>query len=311
MKKVSIVSACYNGENYISRFLEAILTQGYPSIQLIVVDDGSSDKTLDILNDYVPKFEEKGIEYIVLTQGNGGQAKALNKGFPYADGEYITWPDTDDFLYSDSLLKRVQFLDTHHEYGMVLSNGDEYDEKTMCKIRTDVVKENHASALLDNVLDMTAIFNNNGYLVRSEVLWKLYPEKKIYENRAGQNIQLLLPLAMECRCGHISTSLYGRVIRNDSHSKQQKNFENRTTQINDIYYHTIATLKKGQSYAATRYGLHDLYLHATHAISYGLDEKEVDELRTIKKLATRYCFKLFVHRIIAWLRRKEYDNGAK
>ncbi len=304
-KKVSVVSACYNGENYISRFLESILNQTFSEIQLIVVDDGSTDNTLSILNGYATKFAEKGIEYIILAQENGGQAKALNTGFVYANGEYITWPDTDDFLYDDSLMQRVRFLEEHPEFGMVLSNGDEYTEDGKEKIYSCVVEKKQADNLLDCVLDMTAMFNNNGYLVRSEILWSVYPEKKIYENRAGQNIQILLPLGVACKCGYLSTSLYGRTIRTDSHSKQQKDFKNRTSQINDIYYHTITALNKRQSYVAARYALHDLYLQATYAIAKGTKREEFAELRTIKKLAIKYYIKLIFHLMKARLWRKQ------
>ena len=175
MDKVSILSPCYNGEKFIARFLDAILKQTYPNIQLVVVDDGSTDKTLEIMQSYKEAFKTRGYEYHVLTQVNGGQASAINTGLAIVDGKYFTWPDSDDFLFSESIEKRVEFLKNHPQYGMVLSNGSEYDEEGVNVLKERVVKREQAENLLDCLLDMTAVFNNNGYLVYTDLLFKAYP----------------------------------------------------------------------------------------------------------------------------------------
>ncbi len=302
--KVSIVSACYNGENYVSRFLEAILNQTYSAIQLIVVDDGSQDNTLEILRSFTTRFVQKNMEYIVLSQKNGGQASALNYGFQYVDGDYITWPDSDDFLYEDSVEKRVSFLEKHPEFGMVLSSGDEYTAECDKKIRENVVSRRQAENLMDCMTDMTAMFNNNGYLVRSSILWEIYPQRKIYENRAGQNIQLLLPLSTTCRCGYFPQSLYGRTIRGNSHSKQQTDIIKRMNQINDIYYHTIAGMHQKRSYVAARYALYDLYSKSIEVDIEQEKRETVKQLHLICRTSIRYCIKLFLRRIKLMVWRK-------
>lgn len=58
---VSIITPCYNGEKLIHRLLDSILSQDYPSIEMIIVDDGSKDKTHDVIENYINKFKQKGI----------------------------------------------------------------------------------------------------------------------------------------------------------------------------------------------------------------------------------------------------------
>ena len=76
---VSIITPCYNGETFLHRYFESILAQTYPNLELIFVNDGSTDKTEEIAMSYQKKLCEKGIRYIYLEQENAGQAAALNK----------------------------------------------------------------------------------------------------------------------------------------------------------------------------------------------------------------------------------------
>ena len=58
---ISIIAPCFNGEHYIGRFLDSILAQTYPNIELILINDGSKDKTEEIIMSYKPQLEQKGI----------------------------------------------------------------------------------------------------------------------------------------------------------------------------------------------------------------------------------------------------------
>lgn len=100
---VSIITPCYNGEKFVSRFLDSVLDQSYTNIELIVINDGSTDQTEQILKSYEIKFKEKGIKFIHLFQSNGGQSSAINKGLEIFSGEYLTWPDSDDILTPDAI----------------------------------------------------------------------------------------------------------------------------------------------------------------------------------------------------------------
>ena len=82
MKKslVSIVTPCYNGELYLDRFFQSVLNQTYPALELVFVNDGSTDGTEAVVDRYRPLFQKRGIRFIYEYQENQGQAAALNRG---------------------------------------------------------------------------------------------------------------------------------------------------------------------------------------------------------------------------------------
>jgi len=114
---VSAVIATYNGERYIERAVKSVLNQNYKNIELIIIDDGSNDKTESILNTLKngnPKIN------IYKNNHNLGFAKSLNLGIEKARGLYIARLDDDDF-WSDlkKIEKQVNFLQKHHDYVLV------------------------------------------------------------------------------------------------------------------------------------------------------------------------------------------------
>jgi len=93
--KVSIIIPVYNCEKYITRCIDSCLLQTYPNVEIIVVDDGSTDKTLDLL-----QFTE---HIKLIHKENGGTASALNAGIKEAKGEWIKWVSSDDVLTNDAV----------------------------------------------------------------------------------------------------------------------------------------------------------------------------------------------------------------
>ena len=92
--KVSIVIPVYNGEKYLRECLDSIINQTLEDIEIICVNDGSTDTTADILREY----EAKDNRIIVINKKNGGSGDARNKGLEIATGRYITFMDSDDYL---------------------------------------------------------------------------------------------------------------------------------------------------------------------------------------------------------------------
>jgi GT2 family glycosyltransferase len=101
---VSIVIPCYNCEKWVSKTIDSCLGQTYPNIEIIVVDDGSTDGSLNVLRRFLPR--------ITLETGpNRGGNPARNKGFALSKGEYIQYLDADDYLEPDKISGQVQCLE--------------------------------------------------------------------------------------------------------------------------------------------------------------------------------------------------------
>lgn len=101
---VSIIIPVYNTEKYIGQCLESVIEQTYSNLEIILVDDGSTDGSRKICDEYANK--DKRIK--VLYQKNGGQAKARNYGIRYAHGIYIVYIDSDDYVSANHIEKMLK-----------------------------------------------------------------------------------------------------------------------------------------------------------------------------------------------------------
>lgn len=101
--KISIIIPVYNVEKYISYCLESILSQTFKNFEVIVINDGSIDKSLDICLDY----EKKDNRIKVFSQKNQGQGKARNFGVSKATGDYLMFVDSDDYLNDEFCLSKI------------------------------------------------------------------------------------------------------------------------------------------------------------------------------------------------------------
>jgi glycosyltransferase involved in cell wall biosynthesis len=116
--RVSVVIPTYNDSLFLSDAISSVLSQTYRDIEVIVVDDGSTDNTAEI----VKSFQDPRIRYIY--QENRGVAAARNTGIMASRAEYIAWQDSDNVLFEDAIKKNVEFMDQYPEVGF--SHGQYY-----------------------------------------------------------------------------------------------------------------------------------------------------------------------------------------
>jgi glycosyltransferase involved in cell wall biosynthesis len=114
---VSIVIPSYNSANYIVEAVESALAQDYSSIEVIVIDDGSTDATKEVLEPYITANK---ITYI--HQENKGVSAARNAGIHTAKGMYIAFLDSDDIFYKEKIRLQVEALEAHPEYAVCYSD---------------------------------------------------------------------------------------------------------------------------------------------------------------------------------------------
>ncbi|MDF9866717.1 glycosyltransferase involved in cell wall biosynthesis [Bacilli bacterium PM5-3] len=102
---LSIIIPVYNGEKFIAKCLDSIFSQTYCDFQLIVVNDGSQDKSLEILNSYKEKYNNYDFE--IISTENKGHGSARNTGIEKSNREYIWFIDCDDLLYNEHAFQGV------------------------------------------------------------------------------------------------------------------------------------------------------------------------------------------------------------
>src|SRR3989338_243061 len=122
MNLVSIIIAAYNKAEFTCRAIDSVLNQTYPHIEIIVVDDGSTDDTRQRVSAYGDK-----VRYFY--KENGGACSARNYGIRLAQGEYIALMDCDDMYEASKIELSVDYLRTHPEVGFVHTAAYFVDEE--------------------------------------------------------------------------------------------------------------------------------------------------------------------------------------
>jgi hypothetical protein len=114
--EVSVLMSAYNGEKYLREAMDSILNQTFRDFEFIIVDDGSTDGTWQILTTYACRDPRIAL---IRNEGNIGLACSLNRGLALARGKYIARMDADDVSLPERLVRQVNFLDAHPEIGVL------------------------------------------------------------------------------------------------------------------------------------------------------------------------------------------------
>ena len=272
--KVSVIIPCYNGEKFIDTSIRSVYEQDYPDIELIVVDDGSTDAGRDKILAWVDRFREKGFSLQYVYQENLGPAGAVNTALKYVGGEYLTLLDADDYFLPGSVAKRAVFLDNHPDFAGVRTNGWmlKGDQKTPF-IRSE--KEKNSTDYFNALFFDGAVNWAGSYMVRAKLLFDFYPDREIYPSRFGQNMQIILPVAYKKKFGIIDEPLMVYVVH-----------ENSLTQSG-------AGEKEQEKTDRNFYGFIDIYRHMTEEIIHSEEEK-----------------KIYLNIIDSWIFRRKFEKAA-
>lgn len=121
--KISIIMPVYNVENYLKQCLESVINQTITEIEIICVNDGSTDGSLKILE----QFAQKDDRIQIINKKNGGIASARNKAFNYVTGEYIGFLDSDDWI-EPNMYEKLYENAKKHDSDMVMCSAHLFDE---------------------------------------------------------------------------------------------------------------------------------------------------------------------------------------
>ncbi len=289
---VSIITPCYNGEKTIARLMDSVLNQTYKNIEFILVNDGSTDNTENIVKSYEQKFTQEGMIFKYVYQDNKGLGGAINTGLKNFTGEFLCWPDADDYLETDSVYERVKFLKENPDYGIVTSNAyirkeDNLENPTLLvKEVTDRVKQENQ---FDLMLNGDSIFCSGCHMVRTEVFLDANPERSIYPARRGQNWQMLLPIYYKHKRYFLNKPLYNYIIYKKSMSKGADTVEKfllRYSEHEAILINTLEMMENVQKANLTNYKLFVRKKYAflkSHTALRFCDYKRFDKEFKIKK----------------------------
>ncbi len=178
--KLSIIITVYNREKYIARCIESVLNQNLDDYEVIIINDGSTDNSHNIIKQYADKYKDR-IKYI--KKENGGVSSARNEGIKQANGEYITYIDSDDYA-EQNCYKEIYELAKKNNYDIVM-----YDAKKVFADRTEYMEALEGIyqgkiTKKEYILSMPCPWNK---LIKKEIIQKAdfcFPEKILYEDYA-------------------------------------------------------------------------------------------------------------------------------
>lgn len=224
--KVSVIMSVYNGEKYLREAVESILNQTFRDFEFIIINDGSTDKSGEILEEYAKKDSRVRLSH----QENMGLTKSLNRAIRLAKGEYIARMDADDISLPQRLEKQVRFLNKNPE--IVLVGTGYYEIDASGKI---IGRKTPPSSLseLKKILVKYNPFFHASVVIRRKVLEKvgLYDEKMIY----AQDYDLWLRIG-----GKFKVANLPYILMKKRYTEKMLSFSNEKRQIK---YAIIARLK--------------------------------------------------------------------
>lgn len=172
MNKVSVVLATYNGEKFLREQLDSILAQSYEIYELIIVDDCSSDSTLDIISSYMSKY---AFIKLYINEINFGVAQTFSRGLSLSSGEFIALCDQDDVWHVNKIKTLMNCIGDnwliHSDASLIDANGVLL-EKSLSRTQKNIYRDSFCELLMTNIVTGCTV------LLRREILDKAIPIPK-------------------------------------------------------------------------------------------------------------------------------------
>lgn len=239
MKKISLIIPIYNTQEYLDKCLESAVKQDYKNIEIICVDDGSTDGSGQILD----RFAEKYKNIVAIHQKNGGESNARNRGLSVASGDYIGFMDCDDWIDSSMYSRLTQILELY-DVDMAASGWiKEFSDRSIAVDNQEQIK----SGIIYRDELLKYVYYRDKYQGFAYMWNKLYKKEALYDKgnhflkfneslRLGGDIVYLAQILMNVeRAVYINESFYHYRQRKESGS-HSRNVEARLDSLKAYDY---------------------------------------------------------------------------
>lgn len=232
--KISIIVPIFNVEKYLERCILSIINQTYQNIEIILVNDGSTDQCIKICEKYLKK--DKRI--ILINKENGGLSDARNAGLAKATGDYVLFVDSDDLIELDSCEKFIEKIERYGEIDIITSNAKVINENNQNYLRhshfAQEVKKTGLEYLEHEIknktMSMAAVLNlyKLSFLKKSNLSFKkgILHEDEEFTPRVFLKASTVI---------HMNYDFYNYILRDNSISQTKNLTKNATDLYNTLY----------------------------------------------------------------------------
>lgn len=220
--KVTVLTPVYSREQYVAAAIESVLAQSFTDFELLLIDDGSTDGSAEILRSYTTDPRVR----LVCNEHNLGIPKTRNRGIELARGEYVAMLDSDDRAYRTRLEKQVAFLDRHRDFAVVGAWVTEMDEQGRSLKRIKILPLSPGE--LQSRLLFRSCHHHSSIMARTVILQE-YRYREQYA--VSSDFDLFVRLAGKYKLGNLPQILVcrrvhpNRITREKAQLVKEKNLE--------------------------------------------------------------------------------------
>lgn len=192
MKKVSVIVPVYNVEKYLEKCLSSLVNQTLGEIEILVINDGSKDNSQQIITQFQEKYPDKVRGF---QKENGGLSDARNYGLDRANGEFIGFVDSDDYV-SPTMFEEMYELAQKHNAEMVICNLQKVDEKGVVSQKLTQIPNMPEKIILN---ENFSVFSDLSYFACNKLFKRnLFENKRFKKGIHFEDIHLIPQLLLEC-----------------------------------------------------------------------------------------------------------------
>jgi len=209
---VSVIMPVYNAQGYVDKAINSLLAQTYKDLEIIIVDDGSTDGSFDICKEFSQKDERIKV---FKNESNLGVVKTRNRLLQMAKGKYIALQDSDDISCSHRIRKQVEYLNLNHDVGMVGAQAVTIDERGVKKGRWYFDTDPERLSL--------RLFFHSPFLTSSVMIRKSTLGEDLFSEKftVAEDYDLYCRLSLKSRVSNLSDYLVKYRIHSKGLSKKQ------------------------------------------------------------------------------------------
>ena len=260
-RMVSIIMPVYNSEKFVSEAIESVLNQSYKNWELLIVNDGSTDQSPKIINDYA----EKDSRIKVFHRNNQGVSMARNFALDRICGEYVTFIDSDDVYLINRLERLLQVFAQYKDCDIVFSRHKEFKGKLNIN---EVIDSGKVEFSTDNILKRVISNSNNHFMWNVMLKTEIAKKEKFASIRFAEDFCYIRDCAWHCRqVAVLEDVLY--FYRRDNENAMTSHF------FSEKYVPDYMELVKNAYHFCIHHNLHDSFYKNMVAHEYAQNSMRI------------------------------------